>query len=69
MKVENKTILVVEDEQDIRDLIHFHLIKEKYSVLIAKDGEEALCIIKKKKVCLRGCQMKLIFILLIRIVC
>ncbi len=50
MKVENKTILVVEDEQDIRDLIHFHLIKEKYSVLIAKDGEEALCIIKKNDV-------------------
>ena len=50
MQVQNKTILVVEDEQDIRDLIHFHLIKEKYIALLAKDGEEALCIIKEKTV-------------------
>ncbi|MBT6326104.1 MAG: response regulator transcription factor [Bdellovibrionales bacterium] len=48
MQVQDKTILVVEDEQDIRDLIHFHLNKEQYLVLLAKDGEEALSIIKEK---------------------
>lgn len=38
----NQKILVVEDEQDIRELIHFNLFKEKYEVVTAADGEEAL---------------------------
>ena len=31
-------ILIVEDEEDIRDLIHFHLFKSKYKVLEAENG-------------------------------
>lgn len=42
-------ILIVEDETDIRDLIHFHLFKEKYDVLEACDGEEALLKINSEK--------------------
>jgi two-component system, OmpR family, alkaline phosphatase synthesis response regulator PhoP len=35
-------ILVVEDEEDIRDLIHFHLFKSKYKVLEAENGQDAI---------------------------
>jgi len=38
----NPKILVIEDEEDIRELIHFNLFKEKYEVLLAKDGQEGL---------------------------
>lgn len=35
-------ILIVEDEPDIRELIHFHLYRNKYKVLEAADGNSAL---------------------------
>ncbi|MBD64165.1 MAG: DNA-binding response regulator [Halobacteriovoraceae bacterium] len=35
-------VLIVEDEPDIRELIHFHLFKNRYEVFEASDGEEAL---------------------------
>lgn len=38
----NKTILIVEDEDDIRDLLKMHLLKENYTVLTATNGQEAL---------------------------
>jgi phosphate regulon transcriptional regulator PhoB len=37
-----RTILVVEDEKDIRDLVRFHLEQEGYAVREAESGEEAL---------------------------
>jgi phosphate regulon transcriptional regulator PhoB len=37
-----RTILVVEDEKDIRDLIRFHLAQEGYVVREAESGEKAL---------------------------
>ena len=37
-----RTILVVEDEKDIRELIRFHLEQEGYTVREAESGEEAL---------------------------
>ncbi len=37
-----KTILVVEDEEDIQQLITFHLIKENFFVICADDGDECL---------------------------
>lgn len=37
-----KSILVVEDDADIRQLLWRYLEKEKYQVLLAKDGEEGL---------------------------
>lgn len=35
-------ILIVEDEKDIRELIHFHLLRAHYDVVEASDGVEAL---------------------------
>lgn len=37
-----KTVLVVDDEKDIRDLIAYNLSKEGFAVLTAADGKEAL---------------------------
>jgi phosphate regulon transcriptional regulator PhoB len=37
-----RTILVVEDEKDIRDLLRFHLEQEGYAVREAESGEQAL---------------------------
>jgi two-component system alkaline phosphatase synthesis response regulator PhoP len=37
-----KTILVVDDEKDIVDLLNYNLIKEGYSVRVALNGTEAL---------------------------
>ncbi len=41
-------ILIVEDENDIRELIHFHLYKNKYEVFEASNGKEALEQVKDK---------------------
>tara|TARA_B100000886_G_scaffold303231_1_gene233769 strand:- start:46 stop:747 length:702 start_codon:yes stop_codon:yes gene_type:complete len=38
----SEKVLIVEDESDIRDLIHFNLFKEKYDVEIASDGPSAI---------------------------
>jgi phosphate regulon transcriptional regulator PhoB len=40
--VVKRTILVVEDEKDIRDLVRFHLEQEGYGVREAETGEQAL---------------------------
>lgn len=40
------TILIVDDEPDIRDVIHVYLRNEGYRVIEATNGEEALDIIK-----------------------
>ncbi|MGE7948631.1 response regulator YycF [Lysinibacillus sp. NPDC093688] len=37
-----KTILVVDDEKPIADILQFNLIKEGYKVICAYDGDEAL---------------------------
>ena len=49
MDTTKKQILVVEDSQDLRELIIRMLVLENYDILIAKDGEEALEIIKLHK--------------------
>ena len=36
------TILVADDEEDIRDILEYNLIKEGYTVVTAVDGEDAL---------------------------
>lgn len=41
-----KTILVVEDEKDIRELIRFNLQKEGYEAISAEDANEALLILR-----------------------
>src|SRR5436190_22233186 len=37
-----RTIMVVEDERDIRELVRFHLEQEGYAVREAETGEQAL---------------------------
>jgi len=44
-----KSLLVVDDEKDIVDLMEYHLAKEGYRVLKAYDGEEALRVIRAEK--------------------
>jgi two-component system alkaline phosphatase synthesis response regulator PhoP len=43
----NETILVVDDETDLLDLIEYNLHKEGYKVLKAENGQEALKIARK----------------------
>ncbi len=43
----SKTILVVDDEKNIADILGFNLKKEGYQVLTAYDGEQALAIYKE----------------------
>lgn len=42
MSPQDIKILVAEDEEDIRELIHFNLFKEKFNVETAANGAEAL---------------------------
>ncbi|MGA2033747.1 MAG: response regulator [Thermoguttaceae bacterium] len=41
-----KSVLVVEDEDDIRELVSYHLLKDGYQVAGVASGEEALSIIE-----------------------
>jgi two-component system alkaline phosphatase synthesis response regulator PhoP len=43
------TILVVEDEPDIRKLVQYNLAQERYKVLEAEDGEQALKLLQRAK--------------------
>ncbi len=45
----SKKILVVEDEPDIRKLVHYNLAQERFKVLEAEDGERALKIIQRER--------------------
>lgn len=45
----DKTILIVEDHREIRRYID-NLLKNQYNTLLAKNGEEALLLLKKEKV-------------------
>ena len=47
-----KTILVVDDERDIRDMLSYNLSKEGFSVMTSPDGNEALAILAKHPVAL-----------------
>ena len=40
--METVKVLLVEDEEDIREMVHFNLFKERYEVLLASDGKMAL---------------------------
>ena len=42
-------ILVVEDEPDIRKLVQYNLAQERFKVLEAEDGEQALKIVQRDK--------------------
>ena len=38
----DKTVLIVDDEQAIIDVLKFNLVKEGYKILEAKDGQTGL---------------------------
>jgi len=42
-------ILVVEDEPDIRKLVHYNLVQDHYKVVEAENGEQALKIVQRDK--------------------
>ncbi len=46
--METITVLLVEDEEDIREMVHFNLFKERYNVLLASDGKTAIDLAKEK---------------------
>ena len=46
----NKTILVVDDEKEIAELLEIHLISNDYKVLKAYNGKDALSKVKDNKV-------------------
>ena len=48
--MEKSLILVTDDEKPIRDIISYQLQKEQYDVLTAKNGQEALNLIKSNPV-------------------
>src|SRR5690606_22076757 len=43
-----KSVLIVEDEDDIRELVQYNLGRDGFSVVVAKTGEEALSVIEQK---------------------
>ena len=45
-----QTVLIVDDEKNIVNIIAFNLKKEGYEVLTAGDGEEAVAIADRKSV-------------------
>ncbi|HUC97321.1 MAG TPA: response regulator transcription factor [Candidatus Polarisedimenticolaceae bacterium] len=49
MNSNGQTILVVEDEPDIRKLINYNLAQDRFQVLEAEDGEEALKLLQHEK--------------------
>lgn len=51
MNIKGKSILVVEDDHKIRQLVKLYLEKEGYEVYEAKDGEEAILFFKKVDPC------------------
>ena len=48
--MDKETILIVDDEKEIRDLIEIYLKNEGYSTLKASDGFEALSLLKSREV-------------------
>jgi len=50
MATGNKTVIVVEDEPDIREVIEYNLVREGFDVLAAVDGEQALGLIAAEDV-------------------
>ena len=47
--MQNQKILVADDEERMRKLVKDFLVKEKYNVLLAEDGEQAVDIFLEEK--------------------
>ena len=48
--MEKKTILVVDDEEDILELVRFNLSREGYCVFCSDSGEQAWTLLTEKRV-------------------
>jgi two-component system alkaline phosphatase synthesis response regulator PhoP len=48
----SKTVLIVDDEKDIRDLLAYNLSKEGFAILTAADGNEAISVLAEHPVAL-----------------
>src|SRR5699024_8391252 len=57
----NNTILIVDDDQYIRNLVSVYLKEEGFAVLEAKDGQEALDILEQNP-----CDMAIVDIMMTR---
>lgn len=44
----NKTVLIIEDEEDLRELVRYNLKREQYTVLESETGEEGLTLARKR---------------------
>jgi len=44
------TILIVDDDPHIRELLRFYLAKEGYHIIAAADGEQAALLLKKEAI-------------------
>jgi CheY-like chemotaxis protein len=44
-----KTILIVDDTKDVRELLHFILAQQGYAIVEASDGEEAIKVARQEK--------------------
>jgi len=42
-------ILIIEDDEDIRELVRYNLERENFAVTVAESGEEGLKAVAKKK--------------------
>ena len=49
METKKKTVLIVEDEKNIVDILRFNLMREGYETLEAYDGETGLALAREKK--------------------
>ena len=49
IKMKERTILIVEDDKALVDVLNYHLSKEGYKVVIALDGEQALEMARKSR--------------------
>jgi DNA-binding response OmpR family regulator len=49
MSAQNGTVVVVEDDPHIADLVDLYLRREGYRVLLARDGEEALAVVAREE--------------------
>ncbi len=57
---ENKaTVLVAEDEKDIRDIVRYHLEKEGYNVITSENGKEAIDVLKGYNISLAITDLKM----------
>ena len=54
--MQNKQIVVVEDEPDILEALYYNLEREGLKVFTSLDGAEGLALIKQKKIGRASCR-------------